>query len=176
MPSSNSKVSLQVTHHHGNTPETAVQNPQRKKNPSSEERAAMSIAVIIALFIISWLPLYTLNTIIFFHPNLDIPEFVFHGFIVLSHCNSAWNPVVYAWGTRDFRSAFRRMLYGRQSTHNSIEFQCSLQIGRENLSRTASEEGLRHCKTKHGLENHHVSWNPASQVHGREQDKKNDSF
>jgi hypothetical protein len=88
---------------------------------ASEERAAKGIAIIVALFVISWLPLYTVNTIICFYPEWNVPEGVFQGFIILSHCNSAWNPVIYAWGLRDFRSALHRLILSK-SDGNEYDF------------------------------------------------------
>jgi len=40
---------------------------------SSEARAAKGIGVIVALFVVSWLPLYTINTMLFFCPDCHIP-------------------------------------------------------------------------------------------------------
>jgi 7 transmembrane receptor (rhodopsin family) len=78
----------------------------------SETRAAKGIAVIVALFVVSWLPLYTVNTLLCFCPDCVVPLPVIDGLVVLSHCNSAWNPAVYAWGMRDFRSALYRLVCG----------------------------------------------------------------
>jgi hypothetical protein len=89
---------------------------------ASEERAAKGIAIIVALFVISWLPLYTVNTIICFYPEWNVSESVFYGLIILSHCNSAWNPGIYAWGMRDFRRALRRLIC-RQGDANAFDFQ-----------------------------------------------------
>ena len=36
--------------------------------------------------------------------------------IVLSHLNSVWNPILYAWGMSDFRQAMRKLLrFNRQN-------------------------------------------------------------
>ena len=87
----------------------------RKGEPTrrlrAESKAAKSLAVIIILFVISWLPLYTLNTVKCFSPKANIPEIAFKFTIALSHLNSVWNPVLYAWGMSDFKEALRR-LYG----------------------------------------------------------------
>jgi len=77
---------------------------------SSEARAAKGIGVIVAVFVVSWLPLYTINTMLFFCPDCHVPCHLIDVCIVLSHFNSAWNPALYAWGVRDFRSALRQLV------------------------------------------------------------------
>ena len=75
---------------------------------SKQTGAAKSVAVIVLLFIISWMPLYTFNTVICFCPTCEYPPTLVKILIVLSHCNSAWNPGLYAWGMKDFRTALLR--------------------------------------------------------------------
>jgi len=65
---------------------------------SSEARAAKGIGVIVALFVVSWLPLYTINTMLFFCPDCHVPCHLIDVCIVLSHFNSAWNPALYVGG------------------------------------------------------------------------------
>ena len=77
---------------------------------SSEARAAKVIAVIVALFVVSWLPLYTINTLLYFCPDCHVPCHLIGVCIVLSHFNSVWNPALYAWGVRDFRAALRQLV------------------------------------------------------------------
>jgi len=77
---------------------------------SSEARAAKGIGVIVAVFVISWLPLYTINTMLFFCPDCPVPCHLIDFCIVLSHFNSAWNPALYAWGVRDVRAALRQLV------------------------------------------------------------------
>jgi adenosine receptor A2a len=83
-----------------------------KEGPSaSNAKAAQSIAIIVLLFVVSWMPLYTFNTVICFCPHCPMPgPSTIKAFIVLSHCNSIWNPILYAWGMRDFRHCLGRLL------------------------------------------------------------------
>ena len=81
-----------------------------KKNLKSQGQAAQNIAIIIILFVISWIPLYTINTVACFCTvGCTIPQWLFDCCIILSHLNSVWNPVLYAWGMRDFREALKRL-------------------------------------------------------------------
>jgi len=76
----------------------------------SEARAAKGIGVIVAVFVVSWLPLYTINTMLFLCPDCHVPCQLIDICIVLSHFNSAWNPALYAWGVRDLRAALRQLV------------------------------------------------------------------
>jgi len=77
---------------------------------TGEARAAKGMGVIVAMFVISWLPLYTINTMLFLCPDCHVPGWLIDFCIVLSHFNSAWNPALYAWGVRDFRAALRQLV------------------------------------------------------------------
>lgn len=85
---------------------------QQSRRMAAEGKAAQSIAIIVILFVVSWIPLYTLNTIMCFCESCrdHMPPSVIKIAIVLSHFNSAWNPALYAWGMRDFKEHFRKML------------------------------------------------------------------
>jgi len=76
----------------------------------SEARAAKGIGVIVAVFVVSWLPLYTINTLLFFRRDCHVPCHLIEVCIVLSHFNSVWNPALYAWGMREFRAALRQLV------------------------------------------------------------------
>ena len=94
-----------------------MSNRQRQRQPrmasqhlSAETRAAKSLAIIVMLFVISWIPLYILNTVVCFWPDVDMPAYLIKSGIVLSHFNSCWNPALYAWGMRDFKHCVRKFL------------------------------------------------------------------
>ena len=73
------------------------------KNSAAEAKAAKSISLIVLLFVVSWLPLYTTNTVMYFCPDCAVPSRLILAAIILSHFNSAVNPALYAWAIRDFR-------------------------------------------------------------------------
>ncbi|XP_049788572.1 adenosine receptor A2a [Schistocerca nitens] len=73
-------------------------------------RTAQQLAVIVAFFALCWLPLYTLNCVQAFRPSWRPPSAALNACIVLSHLNSAGNPLLYAYHLRDFRAAFRSLL------------------------------------------------------------------
>ncbi|KAK7877442.1 hypothetical protein WMY93_031862, partial [Mugilogobius chulae] len=74
-----------------------------------ELKLAKSLALVLFLFAVSWLPLHILNCITLFCPDCHSPGALIYIAILLSHANSAVNPVVYAFRINKFRTAFRKI-------------------------------------------------------------------
>ncbi|KAG5837770.1 hypothetical protein ANANG_G00216190 [Anguilla anguilla] len=74
-----------------------------------ELKLAKSLALVLFLFALSWLPLHILNCITLFCPTCNKPMFLIYIAILLTHGNSAVNPVVYAFRIKKFRSAFLKI-------------------------------------------------------------------
>lgn len=89
-------ISLQVTASHT--------DPRRYFG--KELKLAKSLAIVLLLFAISWLPLHILNCITLFCPTCQKPVFLIYIAIILSHGNSAVNPIIYAFRIKKFRMAF----------------------------------------------------------------------
>ncbi|XP_040908436.1 adenosine receptor A2b [Toxotes jaculatrix] len=75
-----------------------------------EIRAAKSLSIIVGLFAICWLPVHILNCLTLFYDELKKPDVVMYVAIILSHANSAVNPIIYAYRIQDFRNTFRKIL------------------------------------------------------------------
>ncbi|KAM9348253.1 adenosine receptor A2b [Symphorus nematophorus] len=75
-----------------------------------EIRAAKSLSIIVGLFAVCWLPVHILNCLTLFYKGLKKPEVVMYVAIILSHANSAVNPIIYAYRIQDFRNTFRKIL------------------------------------------------------------------
>lgn len=75
-----------------------------------EIRAAKLLSIIVGLFALCWLPVHILNCLTLFYRELEKPSFVMNIAILLSHANSAINPIIYAYRIREFRVTFRRIL------------------------------------------------------------------
>lgn len=74
-----------------------------------ELNLAKSLALVLFLFAVSWLPLHIINCITLFCPERNKPKVVLYIAILLTHGNSAVNPIVYAFRIKKFRSAFRKI-------------------------------------------------------------------
>ncbi|XP_055729368.1 adenosine receptor A2b-like [Salvelinus fontinalis] len=75
-----------------------------------EIRAAKSLSIIVGLFALCWLPVHILNCLTLFYKDLYKPAPVMYIAIMLSHANSAVNPIIYAYRIQDFRNTFRKIL------------------------------------------------------------------
>ncbi|XP_056155019.1 adenosine receptor A1b [Lampris incognitus] len=74
-----------------------------------ELNLAKSLALVLFLFAISWLPLHILNCITLFCPECQKPMFLIYIAILLTHGNSAVNPIIYAFRIKKFRTAFQKI-------------------------------------------------------------------
>lgn len=76
-----------------------------------EVHAAKSLAIIVGLFAVCWLPLHIINCFTLFCPKCDHAEsWIMYMAIILSHTNSVVNPFIYAYRIREFRQTFRRII------------------------------------------------------------------
>lgn len=75
-----------------------------------ETKAAKTLALIVGGFILCWLPFFTMYMIRAFC-QLCIEPLLFSILFWLGYCNSAINPLIYALFSKDFRMAFKTILY-----------------------------------------------------------------
>ncbi|XP_056591010.1 adenosine receptor A1 [Triplophysa dalaica] len=71
-----------------------------------ELKLAKSLALVLFLFAVGWLPLHVLNCITLFCPTCGQSTHLLYIAILLSHGNSVVNPIVYAFRIEKFRNAF----------------------------------------------------------------------
>ncbi|KAL1020820.1 hypothetical protein UPYG_G00005150 [Umbra pygmaea] len=74
-----------------------------------ELKLAKSLALVLFLFAVSWLPLHIINCITLFCPTCNKPLILLYIAILLTHGNSAVNPIVYAFRIKKFRDAFLKI-------------------------------------------------------------------
>ncbi|EDX14976.1 GD17311 [Drosophila simulans] len=73
-------------------------------------KATQNLSIIVLFFMICWIPLYTINCIKAFCPECYVHPKLTLFCIILSHLNSAVNPVLYAYHLKDFRAALKNLL------------------------------------------------------------------
>lgn len=89
-------------------------DPEREKRRiarKKEKRATLILGLIMGSFIACWLPFFFLYIVKPLFPFLSIPGQTFVIAFWLGYMNSALNPVIYTVFNKDFRRAFRRILY-----------------------------------------------------------------
>nr|XP_013805952.1 PREDICTED: adenosine receptor A3-like [Apteryx mantelli mantelli] len=75
-----------------------------------EFKTAKSLALVLFLFAICWLPLCIINCVSYFYPKRQIPPYLMYLGILLSHANSAMNPIVYACKIKKFKNTYLLIL------------------------------------------------------------------
>lgn len=114
----------------------AFHGEKSRSTLQKEIQAAKSLAIIVGLFAVCWLPLHIINCFTLFCPQcVRPPLWIMYVAIILSHANSVINPFIYAYRIREFRQTFRKIIRRhilsqrelfesgssmRTSTHNSI--------------------------------------------------------
>jgi len=97
---------------------------------ASEHKAAITLGIIMGVFLFCWVPFFTINVVAAFcHGGECIPKIVFGVFTWLGYLNSTMNPIIYSVFNRQFRDAFKRVL--------NIRFRRDIDI------RSSSEGGNR---------------------------------
>lgn len=98
-----------------NKAEQRPRDPEKEKRRvarQKEKRATLILGVIMGCFIACWLPFFFLYILIpACKTRCNIPDFAFTFAFWLGYMNSAFNPVIYTIFNKDFRRAFRRILF-----------------------------------------------------------------
>lgn len=98
----------------------AIPKPQKQRDPEKEKRriarkkekrATLILGLIMGSFIACWLPFFFLYILTPLCRSCVIPESAFDIAFWLGYMNSALNPAIYTIFNKDFRRAFRRLLF-----------------------------------------------------------------
>ncbi|XP_023129382.1 alpha-2Db adrenergic receptor-like [Amphiprion ocellaris] len=77
-----------------------------------EKRFTFVLAVVMGVFVLCWFPFfftYSLHAVC--RENCVIPDTLFNLFFWIGYCNSCLNPIIYTIFNRDFRRAFKKILF-----------------------------------------------------------------
>ncbi|XP_034254726.1 alpha-2C adrenergic receptor isoform X2 [Thrips palmi] len=96
------------------SPRPSKRDPEREKRRlarKKEKRATLILGLIMGSFIACWLPFFTLYILTPLCSFCNIPDKAFAIAFWLGYMNSVLNPVIYTVFNKDFRRAFRRILF-----------------------------------------------------------------
>ncbi|KAM6902250.1 alpha-2B adrenergic receptor [Xenentodon cancila] len=85
---------------------------RRKIMAKREKRFTFVLAVVMGVFVVCWFPFFLSHSLKAVCPKTcSIPKPLFKFFFWIGYCNSCLNPVIYTIFNKDFRAAFKRILY-----------------------------------------------------------------
>ncbi|XP_070984285.1 adenosine receptor A1-like [Oncorhynchus clarkii lewisi] len=90
---------------------SGVSEYKRAVRMRREVRKATSLFLVLFLFMLCWLPLHFLNCVTLMCPRCHVPLPLTLAAILLSHANSALNPLLYAYRMRSFRHTLRALCW-----------------------------------------------------------------
>ncbi|KAM9752632.1 adenosine receptor A3 [Menidia menidia] len=83
--------------------------PQARASLLREKRLAGSLALVLILFACCWIPLHLMNCLLLFQGAQAVTQGMLYAGILLSHANSAVNPVVYAYRIPKIQQAYTQI-------------------------------------------------------------------
>ncbi|XP_017270024.2 adenosine A2a receptor a [Kryptolebias marmoratus] len=108
-----------------------VHGEKSRSTLQKEVQVAKSLAIIVGLFAVCWLPLHIINCFNLFCGDRCTrpPAWVMYVAIILSHANSVINPFIYAYRIREFQRTFRKIIrrhiLGQQQMLKSRGSECN---------------------------------------------------
>ncbi|PAV83666.1 hypothetical protein WR25_21690 [Diploscapter pachys] len=86
-----------------------TQTQSHNRNNVSDQKARLTLGIIMGTFLICWLPFFLVNILRSWHPN-SLNHIFIMAVTWLGYANSAANPLIYSIFNRDFRRAFKKIL------------------------------------------------------------------
>lgn len=83
---------------------------RRRRVVVRELRMATSLFLVVFCFVVCWFPIHILNVVRLFCPQCVVSADLVLSAVILSHANSAINPIIYVFRMRTFRRAIEATL------------------------------------------------------------------
>ncbi|XP_036425505.1 adenosine receptor A1-like [Colossoma macropomum] len=126
-----------------------------------EHRLAASLVLVLVLFVVCWLPLFLMVTVRLYGPHIEVPSVAVDIGALLSHTNSAVNPIVYAFKIPKIKEACRKLW---RRVYHDREQQQSEQNNTQNNTDRNTNSNAENARTKdNSTENRSATQQPVSQ-------------
>ncbi|XP_050398276.1 dopamine receptor 1 [Patella vulgata] len=117
----------------------------------SDHKAAVTLGIIMGVFLFCWLPFFTVNLIAAFCATCIAPV-VFKILTWLGYVNSSLNPIIYSIFNQEFREAFRKILFPKcvLEDHTSASYSLRPPVKKINKAEYAPplvENGANHRRS-----------------------------
>ncbi|XP_036425574.1 adenosine receptor A1-like [Colossoma macropomum] len=116
-----------------------------------EHRLAASLVLVLGLFVTCWLPLFLMVTLRLYSHNIEVPSDAIDIGVLLSHTNSAINPIVYAFKIPKIKEACRKLW--RRVYHDSEQQQSEQSNTQNNTDTNANSNAENTGTTDNSTEN-----------------------
>ncbi|XP_031429586.1 somatostatin receptor type 5-like [Clupea harengus] len=80
------------------------------KRRKSERKVTRMVVIVVAVFVLCWLPFYALNILNLMVQLPDEPKGLYYFVVVLLYTNSCANPIIYGFMSDNFKRGFRKAL------------------------------------------------------------------
>lgn len=129
----NSDVQIEIHNHH-NSPYHV-----------SDHKAAVTVGIIMGVFLICWVPFFCINIVAAFCKTC-IPDITFKILTWLGYSNSVFNPVIYSIFNTEFREAFKKIL----KAHYNAWCKCFINTDKDKIITNYQKGSLVVCTGKNG--------------------------
>ncbi|XP_077386970.1 somatostatin receptor type 5-like isoform X2 [Festucalex cinctus] len=116
------------------------------KRRKSERKVTRMVVIVVAVFVLCWLPFYALNILNLLVALPHEYQGLYYFVVVLGYANSCANPVVYGFMSDNFKRGFRKALCraNRKVEDHVVQVQPAQESGRRALvPRESLRRGLR---------------------------------
>ncbi|KAL6458433.1 hypothetical protein MHYP_G00336630 [Metynnis hypsauchen] len=123
-----------------------------------EHSLAASLVLVLGLFVVCWLPLFLMFTVRLYGHNIEVPSDAIDMGVLLSHANSAVNPIVYAFKIPKIKEACKNLW--RRCSHDGEQQQIEQNNGQNNTDRNINSNAENTRKKDNNIENRSATQQP----------------